>query len=988
MDNFAYVDETSPRGETASTASNASNNNTSQDPPTRPDFPLGAVLLDLEETDLQGIANRVVEYMVACDQIPADKREAVVNTLLLKHRHVMEETFDITRNVSHTSLDAEGKLVTTHRMDRVGSQGNLGASFRHSMKRAGINRVFSTHSVRRNSSFEAGGGGAINRSASSGSFREKLFSGSSKKDLNSFNPETGEGTQVQESYHNTELLKKLPDGAEATAVLVGAVDFLQQPTIAFVRLAEGVMMDNLVEVPIPVRFLFVLLGPYHGDMDYHEVGRSISTLMSDNHFHEVAYRAHSRGQLLSAINEFLNASIVLPPSEWSNTDLLPVDEIRNKAADAFKRKETLRNKRLQSDPVTPPPPPPEGGPPPLERKTLRNRKGPPARDPLKREGKLFYGMLQDLKTRMPMYPSDLKDGLAGQVLATAIFIFFASLAPAITFGGMYADQTGLLIGVGETLLVTAINGIIMATFACQPLLIGGATGPLMIFDISLFLMSESMGLEYLPLRVWIGIWMSIFCLILTAFEGVTIVKHLTRFTEEIFSTLVCLIFIYGAFDKLAQIFHNHPLVRQYCYEDSNHTEIGETFLHASVSDVSLLSDGAWQNTSHSDGEPFDIINATIINGTLHSGTNADGEDVDFAEGPKPNTSLLSLILMIGTFIIAFKLKKFRNSKYLGRGIRRALGDFGVPISIVLMVSLDYMINDTHTDKLSMPEGISPSNPAVRGWFINPFGMAQALPVWAIVMCAPASILLFILIFIEENICQLILAKPERNMKKGSGFHWDILLSCLVNVISGVLGAPFMTPACVRTVSHASALTIVNTKVAPGEAPKVEGAYEQRISALFVSVCIGLSIFLAPVLTLVPNAVLYGVFLYMGISATAGIQFLERCILFLVPIKHHPKVPFVTKVSTRKMHLYTLVQILMVVILWVVKQSPAALCFPFILMVLVPIRLFLLPKIWSPVELEALDGGAPPSDDKDSPDFYEEVHNFSGSTMKKPGEQQK
>jgi len=69
-------------------------------------FPLpGAVLLDLEETDLQGIANRVVEYMVANDQIPVDQKEAVVNTLLLKHRHVAENQFSgIARRESKTTL--------------------------------------------------------------------------------------------------------------------------------------------------------------------------------------------------------------------------------------------------------------------------------------------------------------------------------------------------------------------------------------------------------------------------------------------------------------------------------------------------------------------------------------------------------------------------------------------------------------------------------------------------------------------------------------------------------------------------------------------------------------------------------------------------------------------------------------------------------------------------------------------------------------------
>lgn len=40
------------------------------------------------------------------------------------------------------------------------------------------------------------------------------------------------------------------------------------------------------------------------------------------------------------------------------------------------------------------------------------------------------------------------------------------------------------------------------------------------------------------------------------------------------------------------------------------------------------------------------------------------------EGPpgprnQPNTALLSLILMLGTFLIAFFLRKFRNSRFLG-----------------------------------------------------------------------------------------------------------------------------------------------------------------------------------------------------------------------------------------------------------------------------------------------------------------------------------
>ena len=76
-------------------------------------------------------------------------------------------------------------------------------------------------------------------------------------------------------------MKKLPAGAEASNVLVGQVDFLNQPIIAFVRLRHSHILEGLTEVPIPTRFLFILLGPVGQEDSYHEIGRSISTLMAD-----------------------------------------------------------------------------------------------------------------------------------------------------------------------------------------------------------------------------------------------------------------------------------------------------------------------------------------------------------------------------------------------------------------------------------------------------------------------------------------------------------------------------------------------------------------------------------------------------------------------------------------------------------------------------------------------------------------------------------
>jgi sodium bicarbonate transporter 10 len=41
--------------------------------------------------------------------------------------------------------------------------------------------------------------------------------------------------------------------------------------------------------------------------------------MSDEVFHDVAYKARNRNHLLAAVDEFLDAVTVLPPGEWDPT---------------------------------------------------------------------------------------------------------------------------------------------------------------------------------------------------------------------------------------------------------------------------------------------------------------------------------------------------------------------------------------------------------------------------------------------------------------------------------------------------------------------------------------------------------------------------------------------------------------------------------------------------------------------------------------------
>lgn len=106
-------------------------------------------------------------------------------------------------------------------------------------------------------------------------------------------------------------MRKIPPGSEADNILVGEIDFLEQAISAFVRLNQAFQLGDLTEVPVPTRFLFILLGPHRFVLfiqfiinslsidfvvisipgRYHEVGRAMATLMSDE-VNEISLSLH------------------------------------------------------------------------------------------------------------------------------------------------------------------------------------------------------------------------------------------------------------------------------------------------------------------------------------------------------------------------------------------------------------------------------------------------------------------------------------------------------------------------------------------------------------------------------------------------------------------------------------------------------------------------------------------------------------------------
>lgn len=56
--------------------------------------------------------------------------------------------------------------------------------------------------------------------------------------------------------------------------------------------------------------------------------------------------------------------------------------------------------------------------------------------------RIFGGLIADIKRKVPWYLSDFTDALHVQCIAAFFFMYFASLTPIITFGGLLGAATG------------------------------------------------------------------------------------------------------------------------------------------------------------------------------------------------------------------------------------------------------------------------------------------------------------------------------------------------------------------------------------------------------------------------------------------------------------------------------------------------------------------------------------------------------------------
>jgi hypothetical protein len=152
-------------------------------------------------------------------------------------------------------------------------------------------------------------------------------------------------------------------------------------------------------------------------------------------------------------------------------------------------------------------------------------------------------MINDVKRRAPFFWSDWKDAWDYRVVPATVYMYFANILPALAFSLDMFVKTDMSFGVNEVLLASVLGSVVFSVFAAQPLVIVGVTGPITVFNYTVYDIITPRGTNYFAFMCWIGIWALIFHWILAITNSCNGLRYVTRFSCDIFGFYVAFIYL-------------------------------------------------------------------------------------------------------------------------------------------------------------------------------------------------------------------------------------------------------------------------------------------------------------------------------------------------------------------------------------------------------------------------------------------------------------
>lgn len=322
---------------------------------------------------------------------------------------------------------------------------------------------------------------------------------------------------------------------------------------------------------------------------------------------------------------------------------------------------------------------------------------------------------------------------------------------------------------------------------------------------------------------------------------------------------------------------------------------------------------------------------------------------------------LSIVVSLLVLIFAYACGLIGTSSLFFRLVRIFIKDYGTPLTLIFFtgfVHLPPILSETALATLPTSSSFTPT--LARSWFI-PF---HTLPVSDIFLALPFAILLTILFYFDHNVSSLIAQGTEFPLRKPAGFHWDLFLLGLTTGIAGLFGLPFPNGLIPQAPFHTESLCVTRQVQDDDETESkgkpttiVDHVVEQRVSNLAQGL-LTLGTMSGPLLYLlhlIPQGVLAGLFFVMGVQALEA-NGMTRKMLFLLRDQQFTPASEPLKRLPRKRAVWAFVALELVGfgLTFAVTQTIAAVGFPVIILALIPIRTWVMPRYFSAEELSVLD----------------------------------
>ncbi|KAB5578738.1 HCO3 transporter family-domain-containing protein [Coniochaeta sp. 2T2.1] len=253
------------------------------------------------------------------------------------------------------------------------------------------------------------------------------------------------------------------------------------------------------------------------------------------------------------------------------------------------------------------------------------------------------------------------------------------------------------------------------------------------------------------------------------------------------------------------------------------------------------------------------------------------------------------------------------------------------------------IQSTHVARIPVTESFKPAQP--RSWLIDFWNLEVK---WVFV-AMPFGFLVMLLFYYDHNVSSITAQARQFPLKKPGGFHWDFFLLGCTTFVAGILGLPMPNGLIPQAPVHTDSLTVYMTGLriiptAEGEDIEIrrpvvtaEAVVEQRVSHFVMGVAL-IGTMTGPLLAVLhtmPNAVFAGVFFVVGWGSIESNGILQ-------------------KIRKRKIWLYIGIQFFAVAACVAISHTLAAVGFPVLVLLLVPLRTLVVPGWFKLKELQILD----------------------------------